>query len=228
MDVAIVHFNTPELTAAAVRSVWKHSPGCRVTVFDNSDRRPFRPMEGVFVLNNTRGKLIDFKKMLDEYPDRPALTMNDWGSAKHCKTIDYLWDVFPSGFVLMDADALLKRDVRDLEDYGRAFSGEVFQDLRYCETLVPRVLPYLCWFNVPMLRKAGIRYFDGKRNWKLYPGDFTTWYDTGGSFYEDCANKRLRWNHIMVGDYIEHLRGGSYNPQETEEAWLEKHKDLYE
>ena len=228
MDVAIVHFNTPDLTAAAVKSIWKHSPGCRVTVFDNSDRKPFRPMEGVFVLNNTGGKLIDFKKMLDEYPDKPALTMNDWGSAKHCKTIDYLWDIFPNGFVLMDADVLLKRDIRDLEDPGRAFSGEVFQDLRYRETLIPRVLPYLCWFNVPMLRKAGIRYFDGKRNWKLYPGDFTTWYDTGGSFYEDCANKRLRWNNILVEDYIEHLRGGSYNPQVTEKAWLEKHRDLYE
>lgn len=40
MRVAIVHYNTPKLTAAAVRSLWKHTPGVRVTVLDNSDRLP--------------------------------------------------------------------------------------------------------------------------------------------------------------------------------------------
>ena len=41
MDVLIIHYNTPELTAAAIRSLWKHTPGARVTVFDNSDKRAF-------------------------------------------------------------------------------------------------------------------------------------------------------------------------------------------
>ena len=228
MNVAIVHFNTPELTAAAIRSLWKHSPSCKVTVFDNSDRMPFKPMDGVFVLDNTKGQLIDFDKLLSDFPDKQELTMNNWGSAKHCKTIDYLWDVFPSGFLLLDPDVLVKRDIRELEDKSKAFTGEVFQDLRFREFLVPRVLPYLCWFNVPMCRKAGIRYFDSERNWKLHPGDYTTWYDTGGSFYEDCADKRLRWHSIKVEDYIEHYGGASYHPQAHWKEWLEKYRDHYE
>ena len=38
----IVNFNTPELCEAAILSLWKH--GCQdvhVTIFDNSDTRPF-------------------------------------------------------------------------------------------------------------------------------------------------------------------------------------------
>lgn len=185
-------------------------------------------MDGVWVLDNTKGQLIDFEKMLEQFPEKQDLTMNKWGSAKHCKTVDYLWDVFPSGFVLMDPDALVKRDIRDLEDDSKAFVGEVFQDIRFKEYLVPRVLPYLCWFNVPLCRKAGIRYFDGKRNWKLYPGDYTTWYDTGGSFYEDCVDRRLRWKAIKVEDYIEHLGGASYHPLANCEEWLKNRKYLYE
>lgn len=228
MDVAIVHFNTPELTQAAVRSIWKHSPGCVVTVFDNSDSRPFPEMDYVRIMDNTKGQLIDFQKMLDSFPEKQDLTINNWGSAKHCRTVDYLWDVFPDGFLLMDSDALLKRDVSDLPDGSKAFAGEVFQDLRYEVSWIPRVLPYLCWFNVPMCREAGIRYFDGKRNWKLYPGDHTTWYDTGGSFYEDCADRRLRWKSIKVDDYIEHYHGGSYHTRGGKEEWLQKNRGLYE
>ena len=41
-EIAIVHYNTPELTEAAIMSVRKH---CVVdyhfTIFDNSDTRPF-------------------------------------------------------------------------------------------------------------------------------------------------------------------------------------------
>ena len=50
-NVAIVHFNTPELTRATILSLWKHTPDCHVTVFDNSDRRPFEPMEGVTLIS---------------------------------------------------------------------------------------------------------------------------------------------------------------------------------
>ena len=66
MDVAIVHYNTPELTEAAIRSVWKHTPGCRITVFDNSDKREFRYKDDVAVIDNTRGQIIDFEMMLSK------------------------------------------------------------------------------------------------------------------------------------------------------------------
>ena len=41
-QVAIVHYNTPELTEAGILSLRKHGgEDWPVTVFDNSDRKPF-------------------------------------------------------------------------------------------------------------------------------------------------------------------------------------------
>ena len=40
--VAIVHYNTPELTRATILSIRKHGGmNYRIVVFDNSDQRPF-------------------------------------------------------------------------------------------------------------------------------------------------------------------------------------------
>ena len=74
--VAIIHYNTPELTEAAILSLRKHGgEDYHVTVFDNSaeatdqktgEKYPARPftakMEGVTVIDNTRGQIIDFDK----------------------------------------------------------------------------------------------------------------------------------------------------------------------
>ena len=48
-QVAIVHFNTPELTEACILSIRKHGgQDYRIVVFDNSDKRPFTAqMKGV-------------------------------------------------------------------------------------------------------------------------------------------------------------------------------------
>lgn len=227
MDAVIVHFNTPELTTATIRSLRKHTPECRITVFDNSDRHPFTKMDGVFIMDNTKGHLIDFDAFLREFPQKVNTTTNNWGSAKHCKTIDFLWGVFPDGFVLVDSDVLFKKSIADLPDKTKAFTGEVYQNLLNPCEWIPRVLPFLCWINVPLCRENGIHYFDAKRNWKLYPGDSTNWYDTGASFFEDCANLRLRYKPIVLDDYIEHFQGGSYLVKNAAE-WLEKNRKLYE
>ena len=64
--IAIVHYNTPELTEAAILSLRLHGGmDYEVTVFDNSDRRPFTAkMDGVTIIDNTKGKYIDFEKLL--------------------------------------------------------------------------------------------------------------------------------------------------------------------
>jgi hypothetical protein len=71
-EIAIVHYNTPELTEAAILSARKWCEGdWHVTVLDNSDARPFKKrMKGVKVLNNREGQLIDFDKELEKWPDR--------------------------------------------------------------------------------------------------------------------------------------------------------------
>ena len=64
-QIAIVHYNTPELTESCILSIRK--VGCQwpVTVLDNSDKRPFKvKMKGVTVIDNTKGQIIDFDEEL--------------------------------------------------------------------------------------------------------------------------------------------------------------------
>ena len=71
-NIAIVHYNTPELTEATIQSVRKHGgENYRVFVFDNSDERPFKyKMKGVKVFDNTRAQILDFDAELAKYPDK--------------------------------------------------------------------------------------------------------------------------------------------------------------
>ena len=91
-QVAIVHFNTPELTEACILSLRKHGgEEYQVTVFDNSTdqtvdgevrkARPFtKRMKGVKVINNRKGQIIDFEKELAKYPTKSEKA----GCAKGC------------------------------------------------------------------------------------------------------------------------------------------------
>ena len=70
-NVAIVHFNTPELTEAAILSLRKQT-GMRydVMVFDNSDRRPFTAkMDGVTIIDNRDPNKKIFTQDEGEYVD---------------------------------------------------------------------------------------------------------------------------------------------------------------
>ena len=74
-QVAIIHYNTPELTEAAILSLRKHGgEDYEITIFDNSapavdqktgeryEARPFTAeMNGVKVIDNTKGQIIDFE-----------------------------------------------------------------------------------------------------------------------------------------------------------------------
>ena len=86
-EIAIVHFNTPELTEAAIRSVRKHcTTDYHFTILDNSDKRPFkRRMRGVKVVNNTKGQVIDFDAELAKFPDLEVKLgeRSNNGSVKH-------------------------------------------------------------------------------------------------------------------------------------------------
>ena len=63
-QVAIVHYNTPELTEALIKSIRKHGgEEYQVVIFDNSNERPFtKKMKGVKVINNRKCQIIDFEK----------------------------------------------------------------------------------------------------------------------------------------------------------------------
>ena len=97
--IAIIHFNTPELTEAAILSLRKHGgEDYHITIFDNSDTRPFKKrMRGVKRIDNTKGQVIDFDKEMEKYPDRcrdiGCAKGCEFGSSKHMMTVQKLWEL---------------------------------------------------------------------------------------------------------------------------------------
>lgn len=221
MEICIAHYNTPELTAATVRSIRRFLPRARITIFDNSDRRPFPPSQDVRVIDNTRGQLVDFAAFLEQFPARETTT-NGHGSVKHTMTVDKMWSFFPEGFILADSDILLTRDPSDLADPSVAWCGSVERRPPW-QRRPARLKPFLCWLNVPLCRAAGIRYFDPLRTWRLRPHEH---YDTGASFLEDCRRAGLPERCVDLREYIVHYGHGSWRG-EGAEAWLDKYKHLH-
>lgn len=248
-QVAIIHFNTPELTEAAILSLRKHGgEDYEVTVFDNSTAttdedgntikaRPFKKkMKGVARIDNTKGQVIDFDEFLAGYPDREAkyAALSDFGSAKHIRTIEELWVLLPDGFVLMESDILIKKDIDWMFDEDRAAVGKVQWKQRGNKFAIPRYLPHLLYMNVRKLRKAGVHFFDDKRCWALQKGENTrgNWYDTGASLLEDIRRGKpalVGRNVASLTDYYDHYQGGSWrkNDVDHQKAWLKAREELY-
>lgn len=227
-DVVITNYNTQKLTEAAIRSLNKCTPDCFIHVFDNSDSEPFvNEFDNVEVIDNTKGQLIDFEDMLSKYNDKYPCTENNYGSAKHCKTVDYCFDLFPNGFLLMDSDVLVKKDVSPFFDEGVAWSGSIDVLRNRWNCSLPRVLPYLCYLNVKMLNEYGVRYFNGEKMWFLSSVQPNMLYDTGCWFFEECKKLDLPESDISINDYILHLKHGSWCNVDEDE-WLEENKGLWE
>ena len=237
-QVAIIHFNTPELTEAGILSLRKQT-GMRydVTVFDNSDRRPFTAkMDGVTIIDNTKGQIIDFEKELEKYPDKcwELAWRSNYGSAKHIISVQKLWELLPEGFILMESDILLIKNINFLWDESFAACGKA-QWFRGRTKEKDRLLPFLCYLNVPKLTANGARYFDPARCWSLSPGGMANpanWYDTGASLLEDIIKTKPALVARLYRDldhYFVHYTGGSWrqNDVENQKAWLEANKPLW-
>ena len=226
MDVVTLHFNTPEMMDVMIRSVNKHTR-CTIHVIDNSDQFPFvNTFDNVNVIDNTKGQIIDFDRILERYPERRPGVSN-YGSAKHCLTVDWCFNEFDNGFILMDSDILLKKDVSELWDESVVWSGEPFLD---CPkgVEVMRVLPFLCFINVPFCKRYGVRYFNGEWMWHLTRRLPNYWFDTGAWFYKDTMEKCLPCKEIRVGDYCEHYFHGSHGKfNQSLPEWIKKYKDLW-
>lgn len=220
MEALIVHYNTPLLTKATVASVRKFSPDFRVTIFDNSGNYNG---DADFILRNH----IDFDKFINSYPNR-VNSPNNHGSAKHCYSVDYCFKFFPEGFVLLDSDILLKRDISELYDDNAVWVGETEpRTVKKLNIVIHRVKPYCCYINTRMCRENGIRYFNGEKMWKLNAHPIFRWYDTGAWFHEACIG--LPHREVTLDEYIEHYGSASFVKDKTEspEAWLERHQHLY-
>jgi len=234
-NIAIIHYNTPELTEAAVMSVRKHGgANYRITILDNSDRRPFtREMENVTVIDNTRGQVINFENELAKYPDRePRYAMqSNYGSFKHIISVQKLWELIPEGFVLMESDVLLKKNIDFMFNEDECCVGHI-QSGAGNHHNIERLVPFLCYINVPKCVEKGAVYFDPLRCWALQKGVETrgNWYDTGAAFLEDIRSHRngMHGLRIDIRPLIAHYHGGSWkNDLKSQVAWLRANRSLW-
>lgn len=226
MNILIIHYNTPELTEATIRSLNRVTEDCRVCVFDNSDERPFTAaFPNVSIVNNTRGQEIDFEKALAAFPDKVANRSN-WGSAKHCMSVDHCFGLFPDGFLLVDSDVLLKKDVSPLADNRFGWVGNIHTNTRRFGVEVLRIIPYLCYLNVPLLQRHGISYYNPKKMWFLSQRVPDMYYDTGAWLYEECCRKDIGGRTVNLDEYALHFRHGSWREKDAQ-AWLNENKDLW-
>ena len=235
-DVLIIHYNTPSLTAACIRSLLKHTPDVRVTVFDNSDKFPFAtavPQLSIVncqlsIIDNTKGQIVDWEKWLATFPYKIPTPENRWGSAKHCYSVELCMDRFRDGFLLMDSDVLIKQDVSDLVDRRAPWKGGVHINTRRFGVLIPRVIPFLCWINTPLLQQHGIRYFNPDRMWNLTPTHPYCHYDTGAWLLEASNAAGLQGRIVDIKPYIEHLGHASWHERHSPAVWLNEHKNLWQ
>lgn len=250
-QVAIIHYNTPELTMAAILSLRKHGgEDYHVTVFDNSapaidqktgeqyDARPFTAeMPGVTVIDNTKGQVIDFEKELAKYPDKsPDIGCQKscvYGSDKHMMSVQYLMDhVLTDGFLLMDSDILIRQSVDFMFQEDQCCVGHVTN----CSgpKAYPRLAPMLLWIGAKMCKDGGAVFFDPERAWALHKGGFgnpKNGWDTGAAFLNDikrlkpqCHGKRIDIRPLMF-----HFGSGSWFKNDTgrQQQWLQEHRDLW-
>lgn len=236
-EIAIVHYNTPELTEAAILSVRKHClEDYHFTILDNSDERPFtKRMKGVKVYDNTKGQIIDFEAELAKYPDKEIrmAAKSNHGSVKHMWSVQKLWELLPDGFILLESDVLVRKNFDFIWDETFAAVGQI-QHFHGRTREKDRLLPWLCYLNVPLLTANGARYFDAKRSWNLQPGENNpgNWWDTGACVLDDIRKTKPQLvcrNYAHLDTCYLHYHGGSWRQKDVENqlAWLEHHKDLW-
>ena len=228
MTACIVHYNTPELTTAAIRSLWKHHPDCRVVVFDNSERLLFsldrlNRLNGQ-VIDNTRGQVIDFAHWLDAFPDK-VRNNNGYASAKHAYSIQWLIDHIDEPFLLMDSDVLIRQPLTPICNSTYASVGEVAVNPKLNDA--PRLLPILCYINAPMIKEAGVRYFNPDYMWALTSITPNNRYDTGAWFFRDLQEHCQPILDINIAPYVLHFGHGSWKDKDSNK-WLMENRDLWQ
>lgn len=236
-SVAIVHYNTPELAEAAILSLRKHCvEQYQVYVFDNSDTKPFtKKMKGVKVFDNTKGKYVDFEAELAKYPnmEKKMGELSNQGSVKHMLSVQKLWELVPDGFILLESDVLISKNIDFLWDENFAACGKVQYLQRVGRKEKDRLAPFLCYLNVPLLKANGARYYDPLRCWNLHQGrnNPANYWDTGACVLDDIRRTKPQLVCRCYPDLDKcyfHFHGGSWrNDEATKQKWLNEHKGLW-
>ena len=111
--------------------------------------------------------------------------------------------------LLFDSDTVLHKDI-DFIDDNIVTAADIqtrpidFRKKQY----VPRFVPFIQFFNVNLINKFNIKYFDSRRIGENHYGDRI--YDTGSSFYDDIISKKAKYKKINFKAYVDHLNAGSW------------------
>ena len=212
-NIVIIHYNTPYLTECLVRSINLFVKDAIIYIFDNSDKLPFKAkFKNVKILDNTKGQIINFNEWIKKFPERTKTTAikNNYGSAKHCYSVEKCMEIIDENFILLDSDILLKRDISDVirEDCVLVSGTELWRARLSNKTPKYRSTPYLCYINVKLCKKHNIHYYNPKFIFGLTKNGDN--YDTGTYFLEQVEQKKLKWSQINNNDYIVHYKGASW------------------
>lgn len=242
-NIVIVYYNTKRLTECLVKSINKFVKDAKIYIFDNSDKQPFtQRLDNVTVLDNTKGELVDFEAVLESYPDRTrsSAKRNNYASAKHCMSVDKCMELIDGGFILLDSDVLLKKDISPLFDENYAFIGGT-KAWSASKPMNPgvkkrfRAIPFLCYINCDMCKENGVRYFSGDHMYGLTENGDS--YDTGTYFLESVSAAGLKWKKINIDNYIVHYMAGSWVKEAKKydnyatigaEKWIERNKRFWD
>jgi len=233
-NILIIHYNTPYLTECLVRSINLFIKNANIYIFDNSDKSPFvGEFDNVTIFDNTKGQIINFDKWLEKYKKKNLSNgrSNNWGSAKHCYSVEKCIDLIGENFILLDSDVLLKRDVSNLFSENDIFIGDVKNQPK---STIKRILPFICYINVKMCKEKNVHYFDENYMHGLYynvNNPKADSYDTGAGFFLHAS--KYKYSEIDYNNYIYHYGHGSWNKkgfvqQYTDVQWLELHKNLWQ
>lgn len=227
LTACTVNYNTPELLEALVESIRKNSPSIsRIVVFDNSDKSPFyatTEKDGlkIEVIDNSNDKVVDYGSV--KAFNGESIRGGSYGSAMHSMAIQYLIENVGPGFILLDSDVLVKKDLSPIFDDRCVFKGSIGISSKRFSKL--RVEPYCSYLNSSMIRKLGIRYHSNKHIIGLTK---RCRYDTGAFFYEQCMATSLRWEKIDPQEYVVHLKGATWMSREDRISYfLQANKCLY-
>ena len=208
ITIATCNYNTSQLTNNLIQSVFENF-SCmpfKFIVLDNSDKEKFTTTFNVKTIDNTKGQYIDFNRIIDSLPTK-VNSINNYASLKHAASIQFLLNIcITSKMLLFDSDTVLLHDIDFIDpNIISAF------DLEGISRHLIRSVPYVQYFNVAMLSKHNIKYFDMSR--MHYGASLNTQsqiYDTGASFLEDCKAQNMNVKLIDHKKYIWHKKKGSW------------------
>lgn len=224
VTIAICNFNTTELTNNCIKSIQLHCKDFlyKFVVLDNSNKTSFslatdfNSSTKIEIINNTTGKYVNFDRILQQCPFKLMKNnANNYGSLKHAASIQFLLNICTTKIlILFDSDTILLKaidfidtqyaSIADLEENGKiGRNGKLYSSFT-------RFMPFIQFFNVAMLNKEKIKYFDYSRMHGVLAPNKGNYYDTGASFYADLVKNKLHFKRINHKEYIKHLDHGSW------------------